>query len=169
MPFIFSNWYWYVGDQRDQVYSSALATYVPITNADYIAWTTAGNMPTMIPSEEILFTTLARLYPAGTPAGRALTDGLQITSTVVPELNGTYDISVGSQGTITSIAAAINAGLGLPGGGATFIYTDKNGIPHAWPAAQFTLFAKTVMNYVYAVNLASSGAGSIPTQPIAID
>ena len=38
----------------------------------------------------------------------------------LPALDGVYPIDQASQMQITGIAAAISAGLGLPGGGATF-------------------------------------------------
>ena len=61
---------------------------------------------------------------------------LQCTS--LPALDGTYPIDQTTQMQITGIAAAISAGLGLPGGGATFNWPDAGGVAHPWPAAQFT-------------------------------
>jgi hypothetical protein len=85
------------------------------------------------------------------------------------ELDGAYPIDQPTQMQITGIAAAISAGLGLPGGGATFNWPDVEGVAHPWPAAQFTEFAKAVMNYVYACAQVAQGHGTtLPTLPIVI-
>jgi hypothetical protein len=61
---------------------------------------------------------------------------------------------------ITGIAAAISAGLGLPGGGAAFNCPDAAGAMHPWPAAQFAAYAKAVMNFVYAAAQVAQGHGT---------
>ena len=73
-----------------------------------------------------------------------------VTCSALPALDGAYPIDQATQMQITGIAAAISAGLGLPGGGATLNWPDVGGVAHPWPAPQFTEFAKAVMNYVYA-------------------
>jgi hypothetical protein len=81
-------------------------------------------------------------------------------------LDGAYPIDQPTQMQITGIAAAISAGLGLPGGGATFNWPDAGSIAHPWPAAQF---AKAVMNYVYACAQVVQGHGTtLPSLPIVI-
>jgi hypothetical protein len=87
----------------------------------------------------------------------------------LPPLDGAYPIDQPTQMQITGIAAAISAGLGLPGGGATFNWPDASGEAHPWPAAQFTEFAKAVMNYVYACAQVAQGHGTaLPMLPIVI-
>lgn len=87
----------------------------------------------------------------------------------LPALNGTYPIDVTTQGQITDIASAINAGLGLPGGGDTFNWPDTTGAAHPWPAPQLTAFAKAVMNFVYACAQVVQGHSStLPSSTIAI-
>jgi hypothetical protein len=83
-----------------------------------------------------------------------------VQSTSMPALDASYPIDQITQGQITGIAAAINAGLGLPGDGPTFNWPDATGTPHQWPALQFTFFAKAVMNYVYACAQVAQGHGT---------
>ncbi len=93
-----------------------------------------------------------------------------VTCSALPALDGAYPIDQATQMQITGIAAAISAGLGLPGGGATFNWPDVGGVAHPWPAPQFTEFAKAVMNYVYACAQVAQGHGTtLPTLPIVID
>src|SRR6185437_8581075 len=162
MSFIINNWYWYIGTERNTVYSSASASYVPINDAAFIAWQAADktHQPTLIATEGALFNILNMTYPLGTPAGKTallLQGSINITCTSIPELNGSYVIDDTSRSTITSIAAAINANLGLPGGGSTFEYADANGNAHSWPGPQFIALAKAIMNYIYQVNLVITG------------
>lgn len=92
---------------------------------------------------------------------------MQCTS--LPVLNGTYPIDATTQGQITGIAAAISAGLGLPGGADTFNWPDTSGAAHQWPAPQFTAFAKAVMNFVYACAQVEQGhTTTLPSSTIAI-
>jgi hypothetical protein len=83
-------------------------------------------------------------------ASAMLTQPVTVVSAAVPAVNADYPIDPATRTQMTSIAATINAGLGLPGGGSTFNWADVNGNPHQWPQEQFTAFAGAVMNFVYA-------------------
>lgn len=62
-----ANWYWTIGSDVDNVWSSARAALVPSTDADYQAWTSAGfNTPNMASMAD-LEDTLRVAYPPGTP------------------------------------------------------------------------------------------------------
>jgi hypothetical protein len=92
-----------------------------------------------------------------------------VQCTSVPALNGTYPIDQTTQGQITGIAAAISAGLGLPGGGSTFNWPDTSGTAHPWPATQFTALAKAVMNFVYDASQVAQGHGTtLPSTTLVI-
>lgn len=54
------NWYWRVAGSDTQVYSSASGDYVPVADAAYQAWLSAGNTPTNIPNEAELGEVLSR-------------------------------------------------------------------------------------------------------------
>jgi hypothetical protein len=161
-----SKWYWIVAGDEMRVWSSAAVAYVPATDAGYTAWLAEGNMATRIVSEAELQEVLAQQYPAGWPPNPvqvAFAGPLAVTCTSIPALNGNYAIDQQTQAQITGIAAAISAGLGLPGGGSTFNWPDAEGTAHAWPEAQFTAFAKGVLNYLYGV--AQFAAGHQPSLP----
>jgi hypothetical protein len=54
-----SNWYWIVGGNEAQVFSSATGNYVPANDAAFAAWQADGSMPTRIVNE----TNWAKCWP----------------------------------------------------------------------------------------------------------
>lgn len=71
MSYIPTNWYWVVAGSATQVFSSASGTYVPITDATYVAWLVTAH-PSRIASEAELIAVLAQQAPGvvvGSPAG----------------------------------------------------------------------------------------------------
>jgi hypothetical protein len=94
-----------------------------------------------------------------------LGEPINLVCTSIPAINGTYPIDPATQAQITGIAAAINAGLGLPGEGSTFNWAGHDG----WPATQFTAYAKAVMNYCYALaQVAQGNSDTLPSQTLTI-
>ena len=94
-----------------------------------------------------------------------LGEPINLVCTSIPEINGTYPIDPATQAQITGIAAAINAGLGLPGEESTFNWAGHSG----WPATQFTAYAKAVMNYCYALaQVAQGNSDTLPSQTLTI-
>jgi hypothetical protein len=129
------------------------------------------------PSAWVVNAGVLQAYVAPTPppptiqqeAGALLFEPVAVVCTSISSLNANYPIDQVTQSQITGIASAINAGLGLPGEGDTFNWPDATGTPHAWPATQFTAFAKAVMNYVYQAAQVAQGHGdTLPTQPLTI-
>lgn len=53
------DWYWIVGSNESQVFSSKTGTFVPIGNKDYVAFLAAGNRPSRILNEAELGEVLA--------------------------------------------------------------------------------------------------------------
>lgn len=104
------------------------------------------------------------IYTAPVPspalAAAAFAAGLTIASTGTPALNGTYGIDQLSQMDIIAIETSLNAGKGFPGGAATFNYADMSGAMHSFTEANFTNFAASIRDYVYALKSAISGAAS---------
>jgi hypothetical protein len=101
--------------------------------------------------------------------GAALLAGpVQVNCTSVPEITSAYPIDAATLNQITTIVAAANAGLGLPGGGETFNWPDVTGAPHQWPAPQFIAFAGQVMNFVYASTQAAQGHTTELPEPIIV-
>lgn len=54
-----SAWYWHVGGDLTQAYSSASGAFVPAADATFQAWLAAGNQPTRIDSASNLGAVLA--------------------------------------------------------------------------------------------------------------
>jgi hypothetical protein len=95
--------------------------------------------------------------------------GIVITCASNSVLSGTYAIDSLSQVKITAVAAAINAGIGLPGGGSTFNYPDISGTMHPWTATTFVEFAKAVMDLVYNMDMVvAADTGSLPSTAVTI-
>jgi hypothetical protein len=61
-----SNWYWIVGGDEANVWSSRRAASIPVNDPDYVAWLAAGNWPTPIATMAELEAVLAEQYPPGT-------------------------------------------------------------------------------------------------------
>ena len=60
------NWYWSVGGDQANVWSSARAMSVPVGDADYTAWLVNALRPTPIGSMAELQSILAEQFPPGT-------------------------------------------------------------------------------------------------------
>lgn len=60
-----NNWYWIVGGDEANVWSSASYSSIPITDATYTAWLAAGGQPTPIATKAELQAVFADAYPAG--------------------------------------------------------------------------------------------------------
>ena len=58
-PYNPSNWYWIVGGNEAQVFSSATGNYAPANDAAFLAWKADGTMPTRILNEAELGEVLA--------------------------------------------------------------------------------------------------------------
>jgi hypothetical protein len=94
---------------------------------------------------------------------------IMVRSATAPDLAGEYAIDQATQLQMTSVAVAINSGLGLPGGGTTFNWPDRHGASHPWTEPQFIEFAKGVMNFVYACAQVAQGHGdALPSASIAL-
>lgn len=162
IPYNPFNWYWIVGGDTSQAYSSARVQYVPADDSTYVAWA-ANNTPTAIASAADLYGVLVQQWVPS-----ALSAGVTITSTGTPSLNDTYPLDPQSQQYITSISTGVAAGKGLPGGGSTFNF---NG--HSFTAANFLVFAQACEDYAYNVvqslgQIVMTGSGSLPSSSVTI-
>lgn len=155
--------YWFIGSDQSKVYSSARTGWVSVNDTTYKNWASQhSTTPTILSTQDLLDVLTKRWVPL------YLANGVQIRSTGTSALNGTYAMDPASQQQITSIAASIAAGRGLPGGQSTFTYQG-----HSFDADHFLDFATAVENWVYAVyqavgTIVMTGSGSMPTQPITI-
>jgi hypothetical protein len=65
------DWYWIVGSNATQVYSSKanVRNYVPVTDPAFVAWSTDGSLPTKIDTEGNLGAVLAPYMLRPIPQG----------------------------------------------------------------------------------------------------
>ncbi|MDD3030327.1 MAG: hypothetical protein PHS57_08675 [Alphaproteobacteria bacterium] len=59
--------YWFVGDNKDQVYSTKAKAYVDSSDPALVSWLESGGVITRIGSEDDLRDVLREQYPAGWP------------------------------------------------------------------------------------------------------
>lgn len=176
MPYNIQNWYWIVGGSTTQVYSSASASYVSVTDTTYEAWVSAGNKATVIDNETDLAAVFNQSYPQGwyknaaqIAAQNALANGLVLTSTGTPSLNATYSLSASSLSQIAEVREDILANGAFSFGGSSFSWADINGTVHTFNVTTFSAFASAVAKYVEAVEeYALAGVGSIPSNSVTI-
>lgn len=78
IPFNIRNWYWIVGGDNSQAFSSAVKAFVPAANATYRAWLTSGGFPTRISTLndllDVLVAQVPDLVPADAPSQSRLKD-----------------------------------------------------------------------------------------------
>jgi hypothetical protein len=162
-----TNCYWVVAGSTTQVWSSSTFTYVPLTDATYVAWLAEGNLPSKIGSIlELVEVMSLQVLPS-------IMTTVQITSTATPALNGTYAISAGSQSNIIALSTGIAAGKPLPGGGSTFNYADATGTQHAFTSANFLDFASAIEGFIYNLGQAigekvAGGSNALPSSTLVI-
>lgn len=175
MRYIPSNWYWIVAGSTTQVYSSARATYVPLTDTTYVAWLAAGGRATAIDSEVSLQVVFAEWFPAGwaptsaQKATAALGAGVALVSTGTPALNGTYAIDGESRSDMMAEMVALLANGVFTDGTATLAYADTAGAMHTFDVAQFKAFATAVGSYVGALKaIAKTNTGTLPATTLTI-
>lgn len=84
-----ANWYWVVAGSSTQVYSSAQAAYVPVSDATYQAWLASGGIATVIAAEQDLMDYLTANGVA-LPAGKTTSDAGKTGM-----LNNQIDIVIG--------------------------------------------------------------------------
>jgi hypothetical protein len=185
-----NQWYWIVAGSATEVWSSAGAAFVPISDPTYTAWLAAGYQPTDVVSAEELYEVLAAQYPAGigptlgplTPQqyyDAAMAAGCAIVSASTPAMNGTYSLIVvpGSTDPKTLILGEQNY-IALKGtfsnGQTTRAWMDTSGTPHIFPnTAEFASFGEAIAQYVDALQMAlatalAGGTWQAPAQPVTI-
>jgi hypothetical protein len=160
-----TNWYWFVAGNTSQVYSSAEAQYVPSSDATYLAWAASNTTTNVLNAAELFQVLSLQWVPLIFQAG------ITLTSISTPSLNGNYPLDPTSQSYITSVAASIANGKGLPGKGSRRLSFIFNGV--SFTSANFLNFASAVRDYVYNLvqdlqQIVTTGTGSLPTSNITI-
>lgn len=113
------------------------------------------------------YTAAAAAVAAQGTYNAAILAGLGVTSTGTPALNATYALDQTTLDQIGSVARDAAAGLGLPGGGGTFIYPDASGTPHSFSSANVQDLYKAMRDYMFELNttLATIQAGGQANWP----
>ncbi|MBU9525064.1 DUF4376 domain-containing protein [Burkholderia multivorans] len=93
-------------------------------------------------------------------ASVALSKGLTITSTTVPALNGTFDVSSVSQQRIVAEVTSILLNGAFTDGSTSIQWVDLSGKNHSLTTTQFKAFASAVSSYVASVTACILGQAS---------
>jgi hypothetical protein len=98
---------------------------------------------------------------------------LQGTVTVqcaaVPALDAEYAVDPTTRVAMNGVTSAVNAGHGLPSGGASFNWPDAANAAHDWPEPQFMAFADAVSKFVYqATQVAGGHDTTLPSTTLTI-
>jgi hypothetical protein len=137
--------------------------YIPADPANkdyqaYLAWGAAGNTADPVAvvqptADQVLNTHLA--------------NGLVLTSTGTPALNGTYALDETSAGQIYQIGLYASQIGTFPSGGTTQAYPDITGVPHTFTIAEFVAFLQAVAVLISAMNnqAAIMAHGGTPVWP----
>jgi hypothetical protein len=84
-------------------------------------------------------------------------------------VTATYANNAEVRGRATTVVSQINAGLGLPGGGATFNWPDIDNTQRDWPEAEFKSLAKALADYTYELQQVVDGFSDIlPSNTLSI-
>lgn len=89
-PFNKAAWYWRVGGDQSQVYSSVAGGYVPLADAGYQAWVAAGGVPSTIANADELAAVLRRELPKSTVMGRVF--GLGFTAQIAQLFGANFEL-----------------------------------------------------------------------------
>lgn len=99
-------------------------------------------------------------------------NGIAITSTAFPNLNGTYPLSQNALFNMTGMMAYIMAKNAFPGGAGSLTWYDESGVGHSFTTvAEFEVFAEAVCEFVTQVQeyIDSGGtSGSLPSNAVNI-
>jgi hypothetical protein len=163
-----SNWYWVVASGTAQVYHSARVAYVLPSDAAYVAWLAAGNLPTQIPSAAELLGVLQQQW-----LPLVIGQGCAIVSTGTPALNATYALDPVTVQNLEALVDDITAGKPLPGGGSTIEYPTLDGPQIAFTGPQLVTLGAALVEYEYSAmqaltTIVMGGSASLPVQPVTI-
>ena len=103
-------------------------------------------------------------------AATALANGVVLTCTSVPTLNGTYSIGPNTEVFLLGTLAYVNLNQSFWGNSSTTPWYDASGTAHNFPVSQFVEFAEAMGTYIQAVTnwQLGGGNGSLPSNAITI-
>lgn len=111
--------------------------------------------------------------PEPTPAeiaGAIMNQPVTVTCPTNATLEAIYANNVGARQAMLGIVSQVNAGLGLPGGGGTFNYSDIDGAERLWSEIEFVAYASAVTQFVYACDQTVGGFSTdVPSSVLVVD
>lgn len=180
---MFDNWYWFIGADRTQVFSSARGILQPIYHPDYVAWTQANptGAPTIASYSELFDLLTAQAPSVANRVGFSwvqagllttsqsytayMNSGVTVTSSGAPGINGTYPIgTVAILGYNLAKVLLVTGSLSFPE-----LFPDINGTLHVFPTSgAFNLFFSNVMNYYSSIQTLGAGASGAWPSPVLV-
>lgn len=184
-PYDPTHWYWVVAGSLTEVFSTADAAYVVVTDTNYLAWVAQGNQARAINTDGELSWVLVE---AGLPwsvvmeVGQTdmgildaqqiqmvrMVTGVVLTSTGTPAVNGRYAIDSVSVGYLNGLYVGVKVGDHFPGGTTTFNYPDMSGATHSFTETTFVALALGVRDYLYGLSQAAKNNTAPPSNAINI-
>jgi hypothetical protein len=162
-----SNWYWCVGGDASNVWSSKRAMSVPIDDAEYTAWLAAVGGPSPLATMQELYDLLAGQFPAGSlqtynPDARFSRASVGVIVTSLSPV--AFNTDVVSRNTINSTYTYL-----IAKGSGSVEWKMSDGSFVTLDGAQITTLMNSVAAFVQACfdcesnNQAAIGAGSLTT------
>lgn len=90
--FNLNHWFWFVGQDESQVFSSAVGAFIPVDDSNFIEWLSSGNLPTHISDNQELADVLTRQAPAASVV--ALISLAKMKELKRVEINATFEQSM---------------------------------------------------------------------------
>lgn len=167
-----ADWYWVVGEDETQVWSSATMSYIPQNTPAYVSWLSTGNFPIRIATKENMDTIISNLTSGGSvifrQARKYLNEGITITSTS-DGWTSTFSVTTEPFGdsiwaTLTREQEAINASsvtgnTTFADGSNSLHWPDINNTLRTLSPAQFIAFKTAIGTFVSKIR---SFAHSVP-------
>ena len=171
-----SNWYWSVNGDPENVFSSASASVVPVSDPNYQAWIADPAFdtgPSRIASFNELYDVLVTQAPAvAAQVGLSwhdagyltpdqsyavlLTHGLEIESTGSPSINGLYAVDDASRSAIGQLDQYYQKFGKFPSGGSTVIVIGPDDAHHEVSETDLANIGEVIGAYAYGVILTRS-------------
>jgi hypothetical protein len=101
-----ANWYYLVGSDQSQVFATARAIYVPLSDPAYVAWLAQNNQPSPIADAATLGGLLATLLIR--PSDPAILDGYQNQQAARIITRAQFKIMFNHENRIRAIERALN-------------------------------------------------------------
>jgi hypothetical protein len=163
-----NDWYWQVGGDTTEVWSSSRFAYVPVNDAFFQQWLSNGNSLVQIDGIKSLMQVMASQRIPNYLGG-----GLAIISQSKDTLNATYALDSASILQLGILARDVSSGFQLPLVANLVQYPDINANPISCSPEDIENIYTAARDYIAGINLAvstliSGAAATLPSQPVTI-